>query len=138
MNELNQISTWRQGRFIDAPQYRKWTDEEKKKADYEERFLVRPSPTGNWICKCRTHEDAAWIAERLNVAATIEPPESISKMAFALADAIGVLRRGNRGSKVLLDAHLGALRAANELASAEAMEERAAARERCARMEHLK
>jgi hypothetical protein len=70
MNNL--ITTWQQGRFVDQPQYLKWTAEEKAKADHDEKYRVRPSPTGNAIAQCRTHGEAEWIASRLNLAATLE------------------------------------------------------------------
>ncbi len=63
---------WQQGYFVDQPQYRDWTAEEKSRANKEESLLVRPSPTGNAICKCNTPEDAEWIAKRLNRAAELE------------------------------------------------------------------
>jgi hypothetical protein len=66
------INTWQQGRFIDKPQYLKWTEEEKEKVDFEEHLKVRPYPTGNAICRCDKPEDAEWIADRLNMAADLE------------------------------------------------------------------
>jgi hypothetical protein len=69
---MDEINTWAQGYFVDSFQYDSWSPEEKAEANYREGFLVRPSPTGNAICQCRTHEDAKWIAKRLNLAASLE------------------------------------------------------------------
>ena len=66
------INTWAQGYFVDHPKYSRWTEEEKEKADRDERLRVRPSPTGNAICVCSKPEDAKWIAKRLNMAANLE------------------------------------------------------------------
>jgi len=70
MNNL--ITTWQQGRFVDQPQYARWTAEEKARADHAEKYNVRPSPLGNAIASCRTHGEAEWIASRLNLAAILE------------------------------------------------------------------
>jgi len=74
MNEKqdNKHLGWRQGRFVDSPKYKDWSDGDKRRADFRERLCVRPSPTGNAICSCGTPADAAWIAERLNLAAKLE------------------------------------------------------------------
>jgi NAD-dependent oxidoreductase involved in siderophore biosynthesis len=63
---------WSQGYFVDQRQYRNWTQEQKAEADYREKHLVRPSPTGNAICQCNATEDAKWIAEQLNKASDVE------------------------------------------------------------------
>lgn len=68
----NQHTTWRQGYFVDQPQYWRWTPEQKAEADRLEKCKVRPYPTANAICVCPTPEEAKWIAERLNVAARLE------------------------------------------------------------------
>lgn len=68
----NEISSWRQGHFIDSRQYRHWTKKEKDQAENNEIYLVRPSPTGNAICKCSSPEDAIWIASRLNYISVLE------------------------------------------------------------------
>jgi hypothetical protein len=68
----NAHKTWAQGRFVDSPQYRHWPEKGKQHAHSQELLLVRPSPTGNAICKCNFPADAAWIAERLNLAAKLE------------------------------------------------------------------
>jgi hypothetical protein len=70
MNNL--ITTWRQGRFIDSLRYAKWPEEEKAKADRDERLRVRPGPTDNAICVCHDPDQAEWIAQRLNLAAKLE------------------------------------------------------------------
>lgn len=77
MNNL--ITTWQQGRFVDQPQYSRWTAEEKAKADHDEKYRVRPDPTGNAIATACSHDEAEWIAQRLNLAATLE------QMAFDFA-----------------------------------------------------
>jgi NAD-dependent oxidoreductase involved in siderophore biosynthesis len=63
---------WSQGYFVDQRQYRNWTQEQKAEADYREKRLVRPSPTGNAICQCNATEDAKWIAEQLNKVSDVE------------------------------------------------------------------
>src|SRR5690606_6538953 len=70
--EASNINTWQQGRFIDQAKYSNWSEEEKQKADNAERYKVRPSPKGNVMCECNNHEDAKWIASRLNLAAELE------------------------------------------------------------------
>jgi hypothetical protein len=69
---LNDIKTWRQGQFIEFRKYDKWPEEKKQRAREREKFLVRPSATGNAICYCGHPEDAKWIAERLNLASKLE------------------------------------------------------------------
>lgn len=66
------INTWQQGEFIDKVEYSHWTAKDKVAADREERLRVRPSPTGNAICRCFSPEDAKWVASRLNLAAELE------------------------------------------------------------------
>ena len=79
----NTIQTWVQGRFIDQPKYKHWTQEQKQAADRAEKHLVRPSPTGNAICQCSNPDDAKWIAARLNLIA------KLSQMVFSdLTDKI--------------------------------------------------
>lgn len=70
MNNLHK--SWHQGSLIDKPEYCNLSDEEKKKADKKEKLLVRPYPTATAICKCRTPLEAIWVAQRLNLAATLE------------------------------------------------------------------
>ena len=72
MNLRDKHQGWQQGRFVDQTQYRNWPEEQKKKANTQESFLVRPSPLGNAICKCNYPEDAQWVAGRLNLAAKLE------------------------------------------------------------------
>lgn len=69
---MNDIKTWQQGRFVDQPKYVLWPQEDKDEADKCEQHLVRPAPTENAICHCRDPKDAKWIAQRLNLAATLE------------------------------------------------------------------
>lgn len=68
----NLIQTWQQGQFVDQSQYTNmgeiWKDERRK----EEAHMVRPAPTDNAVCWCPKPEDAAWIAQRLNLAAKLE------------------------------------------------------------------
>ena len=70
-------TNWRQGKFIDQRQYNGWTKEEKDEANYKESFYVRPSATGNAICKATYPEDAIWIASRLNLADKLEAEEKL-------------------------------------------------------------
>ena len=66
---MNKITTWRQGYFVDT---RNWSNEDKQRANSQEKLNVRPHPTGNAICRCDTPEDAKWIANRLNKLAILE------------------------------------------------------------------
>lgn len=70
MNNLH--TQWKPGFFVDQPQYRHWSDDQKAKADREERRRVRPYPTANAIAVCPSPEEAKWVAERLNLAAKLE------------------------------------------------------------------
>lgn len=58
---------WQQGKFIDKPEYKDWSDKDKENAQRCEAVRVRPSPEGNAICTCGTPKDAAWIAKQLNL-----------------------------------------------------------------------
>lgn len=68
----NDIQTWQQGQFIDHRKYDRmgdlWKDDQRK----EESHRVRPEPTENAICWCPEPHDAAWIAQRLNLASKLE------------------------------------------------------------------
>jgi hypothetical protein len=68
----NDHKQWQQGFFVDGHQYDRWTDEEKRAANTQEKFLVRPYPKGNAICLAQSPEEANWIAQRLNLAAVLE------------------------------------------------------------------
>ncbi len=68
----NECHTWTQGRFIDSNHYKHWSKEQKEKADSDEKLLVRPSPKESAICMCNTPNEAAWIAQRLNLASRLE------------------------------------------------------------------
>lgn len=82
----NIIETWAQGYFVDQPQYRHWSAEAKADANCEEARNVRPSPTGNAICRT-SHPDAAeWIAQRLNLAAKLEALANKLHTAEAMND----------------------------------------------------
>lgn len=74
----NEITSWKQGYFVDQVQYRGWSSEMKAKAQRQEEHLVRPSPTGNAICCCNNPDDAKWIAARLNLAAKLERENEIT------------------------------------------------------------
>jgi len=69
---MDEIRTWIQGYFVDQPQYRRWAQKEKDRANEQEKLNVRPSPTGNAVCRCFRAEDAKWISDRLNFASKIE------------------------------------------------------------------
>jgi hypothetical protein len=69
---MNDITTWAQGFFVDGPQHRSMTDAMKSDHEKTERCSVRPSPTGNVICRTPTPCDAKWIAGRLNLASQLE------------------------------------------------------------------
>ena len=68
----NLTQTWQQGQFVDQAKYQDlgepWKDERRK----EEARMVRPAPTENAICWCPNPDDAAWIAQRLNLASKLE------------------------------------------------------------------
>ena len=66
-NRRNIGVKWSQGYFVDSPNYRHWTQVEKEAANKNEGHLVRPSPTGNAICRCPNPLDAQWLAYRLNM-----------------------------------------------------------------------
>ncbi|MGK7753763.1 hypothetical protein [Roseovarius sp. C03] len=68
---MNDIQTWQQGQFapVSGRPVAKATAE---KHDREERHLVRPGLRENAICRCPRPEDAAWIAQRLNLASKLE------------------------------------------------------------------
>jgi len=68
---LNEINTWKQGKFIDQRQYSNMPNDWKKEREEDEKFLVRPSATGNAICKATSQELSEWIAKRLNYASDI-------------------------------------------------------------------
>ena len=68
----NLHNTWKQGYFVDGHRYDHWTDEAKEKAQKLEEYLVRPYPLGNAICSAASPEEAKWIAQRLNLASTLE------------------------------------------------------------------
>lgn len=70
--EITGITTWQQGRFINQYQYRYWSKHSRDQAEEEEQHLVRPWATGNAICHCPDPADAKWIADRLNMAASLE------------------------------------------------------------------
>lgn len=69
---FDRFTRWRQGLFVDQPQYNNrpvaWKDEMRE----DESYLVRPGPTDNAICRATTPELAVWIAERLNLANDLE------------------------------------------------------------------
>lgn len=78
---LNKKQSWRQGYFLGGIQYRNMTNDWKAARQKEERHKVRPSPTGNAICRCSNPDDAAWIAERLNLASKLEQQLATAKQA---------------------------------------------------------
>ena len=101
----NTWKKWTQGRFVDQPQYERWTDGEKQKADRDERLRVRPSATGNAIATCPTPDVAEWIANRLNKAAQLE--QSIRDYADGNIDKselVSFVNRHNRSAEeVVID-----------------------------------
>lgn len=68
----NECKTWVQGRFIDNPKYKHWTQKEKERANNYEILTVRSNPLDNAICICKEPSQAKWIAQRLNLAAELE------------------------------------------------------------------
>lgn len=68
----NLIKTWTQGKFIDQGRYANTPEALKSTWREEETHLVRPAHMENAICHCRNPDDAIWIAQRLNLAATLE------------------------------------------------------------------
>jgi hypothetical protein len=69
---MNHINTWQQGKFVDQLKYKNWSPLDKVRAQQEESLLVRPAPLENAICRCSEASRAEWIAERLNLASTLE------------------------------------------------------------------
>ncbi len=82
----NTIETWAQGYFVDQPQYRHWSAEAKDDANKREALLVRPTPTGNAICRTDRPDAAQWIAQRLNIAAKLEALANKLHTAEAMKD----------------------------------------------------
>lgn len=68
----NTINTWAQGYFVDQPQYRGWSPDQKNDANRCEALLVRPGATANAICQAVGPSEAQWIASRLNLATEVE------------------------------------------------------------------
>ena len=66
------ICTWQQGFFVDGPEYKGVSKEQKDDWKKEEMYLVRSYSKGNPICRAVTPDDAQWIAQRLNLAAEFE------------------------------------------------------------------
>jgi hypothetical protein len=71
-DQRNEIDTWQQGVFCDEPRYSHIPKSSKDEFIRSEKLRVRPHPKGNAICLCNQPEDAAWIAERLNLAVELE------------------------------------------------------------------
>lgn len=69
---MNEITTWQQGDFTEKPEHARLSDRMKERHREFESRAVRPSPEGNVICTTFDPEKAKWIAERLNLAATLE------------------------------------------------------------------
>lgn len=63
---------WQQGCFLDEKRYSHMTDWQKAEWDKDEKRTVRPSPKGNKLCICYNEDEAQWIAERLNFAASVQ------------------------------------------------------------------
>jgi hypothetical protein len=36
--DRNEIKTWRQGQFIEQPQHRRWTKEQKRQSNEQEKY----------------------------------------------------------------------------------------------------
>ena len=68
----NSIQSWAQGRFVDGPEYRNASHEQKAEWQRGEEFLVRPGAKENAICSTFDPEHAKWIAQRLNLASKLE------------------------------------------------------------------
>lgn len=75
---MNEITTWRPGYFIMKREYEAMPERWKKDQREREPKLVRPHPEGNAICECQDPDMAAWIADRLNIAAEYERLARIS------------------------------------------------------------
>jgi hypothetical protein len=73
---MNKTTTWQQGQFFDKHQYRSMPDSWKADRRKAEALQVRPSPEGNAICIAKDPATAAWIAQRLNLAARLEQKEA--------------------------------------------------------------
>jgi len=106
MDELNNHTGWRQGEFIDQRQYARWSQEQKDEARAREKYLVRPGPTDNAICTATSPDLAAWIAERLNLAATLESQlaasrEEVGRLKENLDVHIDILKQTQREADAL-------------------------------------
>lgn len=97
------IDTWAQGIFIQNIKYRSLSQEEISQHQFEESFLVRPSPAGNAICKTVYPEDAKWIAERLNFAAKTQ--KYLEEILHDDRDSIKQMRRLREFLKLSLPNH---------------------------------
>lgn len=62
-NLKDEIQTWQQGSYLGI---------NDPAAEWGEKFLVRPYGGENPICKCIDHDNAKWIASRLNLASILE------------------------------------------------------------------
>jgi len=72
MSDTDKIDTWAVGHFVGHSKYDNMGEAWKDVQRAVEELLVRAHPEGNAICQARTPFDAAWIAQRLNLAAQSE------------------------------------------------------------------
>jgi hypothetical protein len=84
----NNHKEWRQGQFIDQRRYDHMSSEWKQQCRMQEALLVRPSPLGNSICKAQSPDEAIWIAQRLNLAAT--PVDLTNDEIINIDDGLGM------------------------------------------------
>lgn len=114
---------WRQGAFIDGPQYKHISEELKQKWAIEELKLVRPSPKQNALCVCIEPEEAIWLAERLNFAArvsTLLRSNDWQKVITAAMDAIDDAKK----REAVNDLSVIAYKIVNELVEFAALKEK--------------
>ena len=82
--EKNKYSDWKTGKFVDSYQYRHVTQIQKDQWRYAESKCVE-SDTEK-LCICSTPEDAQWVAERLNLAASIDNKKGSSEFKIFKID----------------------------------------------------
>jgi len=83
---FNDVITWQQSAFVDRPDSKEQSDEWKRQNVFAEKMLVTAQiDNKDSLCKAFTHEDAVWIAQRLNLAAKIS---SISRVLKSIEEAM--------------------------------------------------
>ncbi len=71
MVDRNEITTWQQGSLMPG-RSKGWSIQRKAMVEEEEKTKVRPNSLGKAMCQCTSAEEAAWLVDRLNLAAKWE------------------------------------------------------------------